>query len=702
MLKTEQPPLYDASTYFLKAQHFWAKIDQRSFFNPLNLDPTARPPGTILMSYPFGFNSDFRPFYFRSVFLPVLCLVMAIYIAVYSPAMQAHERWNLALLSIFLSALPMFYQFEMPIDNVLPTHYYWGLVDNFLAGIAALATGALIRSINNKSLKWIFAAVFLSSFCILIKPAGIFVIALVGFGSLMAVFYEIKPIRTMTIKVVSAIMLIYLFFLLTSFFSKYLSAENLSSGIAAIAIMKSELALNLSTLNIMLRGTFGYALLLGLPVMGLFAILYWKKSGRLSQTWSKSLLRRTIIAAFVNLAVGIWFWIEGSGGQTEIRYFSPFALMFIIWLFPLIMNTTAKMRRYTVFFFRLFCLLPAFNIILILATPNPSVAWLKATGVNTTIGNSKIVINQAQAFLNKIETHGDNVTLYSVDTGSLDAVFTSVGDYSRALAPFKPTYFIKRPLDWKNPSVYRLNDILESDYILFSPISDPEQRAQIISQKSIPTFEQEALLFRAWFTECTLKDGLVSISKSPYAILMQITEANKLESSLLKLRESYSWRGIFLEANSSLNPYLKRWWSQKEIASLNLRKDHPIEFMDISFGDVFKLHALSLKQINHEISLNVWWERLRDTPGSEWTFFIHSIDEKGNILENNEIRIPLKKSTSKNDNIRLSSIVLSKTKDKNLNALAVGFFTGDYILKADSGVRDWENHRVIIPLRDRN
>ncbi|KRE06931.1 hypothetical protein ASE63_23555 [Bosea sp. Root381] len=72
---SEQPLIYDAVTYWLKARNFWGEITQGNFVNPLNVEPTGRPPGTVLMSYPFGFDASVKGFLFRSTFLAIALTV---------------------------------------------------------------------------------------------------------------------------------------------------------------------------------------------------------------------------------------------------------------------------------------------------------------------------------------------------------------------------------------------------------------------------------------------------------------------------------------------------------------------------------------------------------------------------------------------------------------------------------------------------
>ena len=168
--RAQLPPVYDAFTYFAKAFNVWNGLHAKFMVNPLNAAPSIRPPGTVLMSFPFGFSADFRPFFFRSVFVPILCFVTALYLAAFDREKSSSYQWNLAIMAIFISALPFFYHFEL--SDLLPSADYWGLVDSFLAGVAALAAGASVRSLRRRSFKWWMIAVAFAAFTLLIKPAG--------------------------------------------------------------------------------------------------------------------------------------------------------------------------------------------------------------------------------------------------------------------------------------------------------------------------------------------------------------------------------------------------------------------------------------------------------------------------------------------------------------------------------------------------
>src|SRR5260370_11755594 len=77
--KSTMPPTYDALVYFEKGRNVWQHLKHKTFINPLNVDPSYRPPGTVLMSFPFGSHDAFRGFYFCSVYIPILGCAIAAY-----------------------------------------------------------------------------------------------------------------------------------------------------------------------------------------------------------------------------------------------------------------------------------------------------------------------------------------------------------------------------------------------------------------------------------------------------------------------------------------------------------------------------------------------------------------------------------------------------------------------------------------------
>ncbi len=106
------------------------------------------------MSYPFGLTPDFHGFYFRSIFLPILSIVAAVYIVAGIAQVKA-SGWRVAAMAFLFSSLPMFYWMDW--NDERWNNNGWGMVDNFQAGIAAMAVAAVLKSQMTRS--WRLAAV---------------------------------------------------------------------------------------------------------------------------------------------------------------------------------------------------------------------------------------------------------------------------------------------------------------------------------------------------------------------------------------------------------------------------------------------------------------------------------------------------------------------------------------------------------------
>ena len=480
---SQLPPLYDAIDYYQKASNFWTQVHQHKLFNPFNVEPAFRPPGTILMSYPFGFDTDYRGFYFRSIFFPIALVSLAVLIGGYRHELGSKSIWHLILFAAFLSSLPWFYHFER---TELPSVSYWGFVDNFLAGVAALATAAAIRSVWTRSLAWVGLAAVLSSFCLLIKPTGILIMMLIGlawFGlsvlKLQSEWQSPEERKKTTRWLLRGLVIYavpYIVVLIGSFTSHYLSPQNLSFGNGAIVIMQTELQLPWSLFLSLIQVGPGYPFVAWLFTMFILVGNYLWQTTTGYILWPKHLLTGLTLASFITFVFGIWFWIFGSGGSTFIRYFIPFALMAAILTLPAILTVVRAMSGWKITILSVFMIAPIINMGILLSQRNPSIEWQKWTGVNISSGVYDPVLDQAQNFVTAVKREGRNVTLYSMSLNTADAKFQSVVDYARFVMLPMPTMSTFRPIDWQRPSTYRKEEMLNSDYWLFTPIRDPNIR----------------------------------------------------------------------------------------------------------------------------------------------------------------------------------------------------------------------------------
>src|SRR5580765_6783868 len=129
------PPIYDAMSYYAKGAMVWTEWGMGRLVNPFDVGPsTVRPPGTMLLSSPLGFSRDFRAFFFRSIYYPIVLFVVGFWLLAESRAYQPGQSWVNLTGALMLASLPMFYQFER--NPAFTSPYDWGYVDCFVAALA--------------------------------------------------------------------------------------------------------------------------------------------------------------------------------------------------------------------------------------------------------------------------------------------------------------------------------------------------------------------------------------------------------------------------------------------------------------------------------------------------------------------------------------------------------------------------------------
>jgi hypothetical protein len=302
-------------------------------------------------------------------------------------------------------------------------------------------------------------------------------------------------------------------------------------------------------------------------------------------------------------------------------------------------------------------------------------------------------MDQARDFVARAATAGRSVSLYAMPLGLTDSTFQAFADYHRAAHPGVPPITIRRPIDWIRTSTYRLSEILGADFILVEPVSDPRLRAAMESRTSIDSFEDERVVMQAWATDLTAEDGASVVSATPSARLLRIDDAARLEASLSRLEARYRWREAFIEANP------RRWWSARDLARTLAAE--PAVLADANFGERFRVRALSVKSTDVEITVKLWWERIGATADENWFFFVHALDSDDGIVLNHQLRLADWMSVNADQNIRFDTLTFRKPAYRTISALGVGVFRASdgYILSADGGHRDWNDKRVLLPIR---
>ena len=698
------PPLGDSQSYVGKAAAFWDMVHSGKFVNPLDLPWTFRPPGTILMAYPFGFTPDFRWFFFRSVFLPIVLLVAAVYIASYrlqlAGLQRAANRWITLALALTLAGMPILYQFQF--NDTVPSLTAWGLVDNFFAGTAAVALASAMVAVRLRSRGWALAAVGIGALCLFIKPVGGLVMALLGLSWLILVGVEVrwnfaelsanKSMRRFAAFGLLSGAIIFAASLIIAFNSNYLSAENIALGRQAMSSLQAgDIRDVFGPLSQYPHLSFGYPLAAAV-VLGLWA------SSR-----ERGLYRFGVIALLC-LAIGGAF-LAFQADITQIRYSSPFVAMAFIALVPSMMDLAERFaRRITMAAAAIFAA-PTLCIAALLSMPvlSMSVApanWQALFGVNLLANAYQAESDQALDLLQKMKAEAlSGTTLYLLGVDWPVCAFFGQLEHENFIDPKSPRITARIGIDWQKSSAIRADDILTAGLVAFVPVAEGEVRDKILSNADVPDFTTELRLARAWASTLGEADGVTVVSET-HVRLLKVVDPAKLEDAMGRLDAAHRWP-------AARPSNLKSKWSQEDVNLI--QQQLPPTSVNIKFradGDdagrvLYTIHAATVVSDLHGLQTKFWVEPGMPAPEKPWYLFTHLVNSAGDILENNQVLLSRLPNTEPDGSIRLYSTFF---KNRPAAAAAIGFGVYRPVgqsseqLWADQGKTDWSGHRVLIPL----
>lgn len=698
VVSSQQPPIYDAISYFQKAKNFWENVDRGQWFNPFNIPPTVRPPGTVLMSYPLGITSDFHGFYFRSVYFPILSVILAVYISIGMSRALA-MGWGIAGVALLLSSLPLFYQFEW-VDRA-ESQWCWGMVDSFQAGVAALAAAACVRSLLSRSRPWLCVGAILASFTLLVKPSGAMVMALLAFSWFILALpiwrtAHQNPSRSMessryVLHGVLQTTLVYCSFVILCITSKYLSVANFAYARQALEVMKDVLAIPPTEYPELVHRSIGEAVLIWVvAIITLYCLnppvrTTLDQQGRLPGTVG------FLLMAILVWIGGIWYWSVVQRGGDQIRYFFPFASIGFIFLIPMAIEVWGQAKMGQRALILVIYILPAVNIACLLLLRNPPALWQTITGVNVSVGTSRLEEGQARDLLARIRQNGRNANLFVFNSGIPAVAFTSVGNHEAAFQRRYPTLITKGQTNWITGPVTRLADVLAAEYILFRPVRDNAVLQSYHQTRIINTFELENQVFVTWLSGLTEKHGVRLVSETRVRLL-EIIDHARFEKAIDQFVTDRSWSAAFNAANP------RRYWSAAETLS-SIRS--PIE-KDIRFGGLYILHALTMKLTEAGVKVEVWWEEMKhDESNSRRFMFFHLIDGQGKMFRNQQVGLRYH-NIHPDRRWRYDSIMFAAPIDPEVKFLEVGISHPDRqagILAIDKSSIHWGGQRrLVVPL----
>jgi hypothetical protein len=279
-------------------------------------------------------------------------------------------------------------------------------------------------------------------------------------------------------------------------------------------------------------------------------------------------------------------------------------------------------------------------------------------------------------------------------TGFPELIFGDVGKYEGVINPKAFTFDLRGPHDWVRGFIVRIEDLLSSDYICFEPLKDDDIQT-VMEIDRIQSFEDENKVFHAWLSLLTEKDGIEIVSDGPVRLL-EITDLGLFEQLTEQFISSRTWRHEF----KAENPH--RWWSDSEVRSYISNNRLVSVAHEIGFGDLYRLHVMSLKHLGGKIKIEFWWEALRnDDKAWDRKMFFHFIDSEAKIRSQQSVSLNGYNPPSQEHRWRYGAVEFDPSIDAEISALAFGVWHPDCkvgLLSADKGVRDWNDRRVIISL----
>jgi hypothetical protein len=644
--ESEQPPLYDPISYMEKAKNFWHMVASQHYWknplhwkNPLNLSPAFRPPGTVLMSYPFGFSEDYKGFLARSIILPVLLLVAALYVAAYRGRMSRAEHLDLLAVAFLLASLPCFYHFEGVYRTNSPTH--WGLVDNFLAAVAALAFAIGYRSVRQRSWSLLILASLANGFCLMIKPTGAIVAGIIILVLTVLMITEELLASDNTLSWTRAFRFIFSFrlvsflgalslgtclFLVASINSDYFSGDTIQAGNVALKVLRDDFASALSVENFktVLYASFGLnVIILGL-VTAVAAIRTLVEGIQLRDPrCTVANLVKPVVAAAV-VAAGAFFWLAYAD-LGQIRYCYPFAfvslILMAIFLLDAIRGRPAPYTRLLIYGSSAILF---GGLAVMMYVRQIDLSWQQRFGVNLSSSSSHEERLLADLLLQRAKTAGRDLDVYLMDLRMDLATIGSAGAAQKVLRPTEPSFSAQQPVDWAAPSVVHLQDLFLADSIVYHPVAGAVNPQVASPGKKIENLLQEIETISTWMTQANEECGLKELARGKIAV-KGVVDRKLFARSLVKWAAGQDWPDAFKSENSEFLQQTDPAIPFGEITP----SAGPIEIFDQTIAvDDIQVETLS------PLRFRVDWHALTENVPDDLYFFVQVFDARNKVRSN--------------------------------------------------------------------
>jgi hypothetical protein len=693
------PPIFDPMSYYTKGAMVWKEWSNGRLVNPLNVEPTSRPPGTMLLTSPLGFSPDFRAFFFRSTYIPVVVFVIAFWVRAESQVRRPRQRWANLAGALMLASLPMFYQFERNPNFTFTAD--WGHMDCFLGALAALATSLLMVSVRRCSIALAAMGVFLGALTLFVKPAGLALLPIFCFlwaTELIAMHWPLRAklrgnrmLKRYSIWTASLLVLTFAAVTAESFGSEYLSKANLAFGYNGQKIvidMYKSVPLR-SLISPQIQASLGWhwlcaSIVAALLLLGGMAVRLSRRSMRLEEF--------RFLAALATLGLGVVWWVEFAG-PAQIRYLYPFLTIFLVVLLPGILAVAdVALPRWARRGLAIVCVAPMGVIVALLFMDAPPLKAQWLAGVNLTSGQFSQEVRMGDLLVDQARQQGRSLKVYVIPPDQRPAVVEAEGIQFSLSHPDAPTFQTQRPNDWAHPILIRRVEFVQADYLLIDPVRDADRLRALLTQPVVDDPAIESDVFSAWLTQAAGEQGLEVLSESDLRLIRVIDHA-KLDQAFGRLIPKHHWRDLFYAENNA--PVILT-----RDALLSAAERSVPGGRDVRFGGRFLLHGAALTPSGEGLQMELVWESLAEQP-LKYFVFVHLIDPSGKMLAQADYeQAPGARTTprvAKAGEIWRDIVPLSADRLKGASGIGFGIWEppGTF-LAPDRGDRDWDNQRLIL------
>ena len=548
------PPIYDPIAYYHKGAVVWSALSKGNLAGTLNGVKANRPPGSSLLLYPFGFKPSVRSFLFRSVLAPIVLWTLALAIVVAAVARRTSDAVAGGCLAVGLATLPLFYQFEHSdfFNGLYQISANWGLVDPLQAAVAALAVCLLVVGIEKGSLSLCIAGWLSSALTFFIKPSGSLVMAgTIGVAAIeLAIRYirhpeQLRSILKFAAWIFLSCLIVFGLSLWAALGSDYLGEATVSAGIKAAGILR------LITEGEDLTAVFMRFIV---PVFGwwwfcpmVFCLILFGIEA------AKSIVRRQfnpiilrLAGSFAVASLAIFWWLFFAG--TQHRYLFPFMLMVVMWLAPSVIEQVCRAGATLKSAIACYSLAPAFLLLALLYSTNPPASLQSAMGVNLTTGQYAFEVQLGRRLLSEAGRLGRPIKIYSI--GNMRVGVVEMIDRVKTIETgnYLGEFEIKRPLNWKDVPGLRLQEIVQSDFLIMENVRPPS--ASSAPTTSISNWGEEVEQFKQYiyFNRGIDKNG-VELLEDGSVKAFRVVNPEMLAKALHAWAEAILWENDFAERN---------------------------------------------------------------------------------------------------------------------------------------------------------